>query len=92
MWYTRDDGGKQNEPPLTVPKAGLHPKKMMLCIWWNWKGVLYYELLPESQTTDSNKYRYQLDQLKAAIDEKYTVSTKEIDSFKNLFKKKEKTI
>ena len=26
--------GKWNEPPLTTPKAGLHPKKVMLCIWW----------------------------------------------------------
>ena len=23
-----------------------HPQKIMLCIWWNSEGVLYYELLP----------------------------------------------
>ena len=62
--------GKRNEPPPTTPKAGLHPKKVMLYIWWDWKGVLYYELLPENQTIDSNKYCAQLDQLKAALDEK----------------------
>ena len=39
--------GKRNEPPPTTPKAGLHPKKMTLCIWCDWKGVLYYELLLE---------------------------------------------
>ncbi|XP_032467124.1 nucleotide triphosphate diphosphatase NUDT15 isoform X1 [Phocoena sinus] len=61
---------KRNEPPPTTPKAGLHPKKVMLCIWWDWKGVLYYELLPENQTINSNKYCSQLDQLKAALDEK----------------------
>ena len=38
--------------------------------WWDWKGVLYYELLPENQTINSNKYCSQLDQLKAALDEK----------------------
>ena len=48
--------GKQNEPPPTIPKAGLHPKKVMLYIWWDWKGVLYYELLPENQMINSNKY------------------------------------
>ena len=42
----------------------------MLYIWWDWKGVLYYELLPENQTMNSNKYCSQLDQLKAALDEK----------------------
>ena len=62
--------GKRNEPPSTSPKAGLHPKKVMLCIWWDWKGVLYDELLPENQTINSNEYCSQLDQLKAALDEK----------------------
>ena len=43
----------------------------MLCIWWDWKGVLYYELLLENQTINSNKYCSHLDQLKAALDEKH---------------------
>ena len=42
----------------------------MLCIWWDWKGVLYYELIPENQTINSKKYCSQLDQLKAALDKK----------------------
>ena len=63
--------GKRNEPPPTTPKAGLHPKKVMLCIWWDWKGVLYYELFPENQTINSKKYYSQLDQLKAALNEKH---------------------
>ena len=62
--------GKQNGPPPTTPKASLHPKMVMLCRWWFWKGVLYYELLSESQMINSNKYCSQLDQLKAALDEK----------------------
>ena len=62
--------GKRNEPPPTTPKASLHPKKVMLCIWWDWKGVLYYELLPENQTIYFNKYCSQLDKSKAALDKK----------------------
>ena len=63
--------GKRNEPPPTAPKAGLHPKKGMLYIWWDWKGVLYYEVLPENQRINSNKNCSQVDQLKAAPDEKH---------------------
>ena len=39
---------KLNEPQLTTPKADLYPKKVM-GMWWNWKRVLFYELLPENQ-------------------------------------------
>ena len=55
------------EPPPTTPTAGLHPMKVMLCIWCDWKGILYYELLLENQMINSNKYCSQLDQLKAAL-------------------------
>jgi len=27
--------GKRNEPPPTAPEACLHPKKMMLNVWWD---------------------------------------------------------
>ena len=43
----------------------------MLCIWWDWKGVLYDEVLLENQTINPNKYCSQLDQLKAALDKKH---------------------
>ena len=64
-------GQAKCEPPPTTPKAGLHPKKVMLCIWWDWKGLLCYELPPENQTIISNKYCSQSDQLKATLDEKH---------------------
>ena len=37
----------------------------------DWKGILSYELLPENQTINSNKYCSQLGQLKAALYGKY---------------------
>lgn len=43
----------------------------MLCIWWDWKGILYYELLSSNQSIDSEKYCLQFDVLKAAIQEKH---------------------
>jgi histone-lysine N-methyltransferase SETMAR len=62
--------GRQGERPLSTPKAELHQKSVMLCIWWDWKGILYYDLLPRNQTINSNVYCSQLDRLKAAIDQK----------------------
>ena len=43
----------------------------MLCIWWDSKGVLHYELLPENQMINSNKYAFQLDQMKVALGKKH---------------------
>ena len=40
-----------------------------MCV--DWKGVLYYDLLLENQAFNSNKYCSHLDQLKAALDEKW---------------------
>ena len=54
-----------NLPPPTTPKASLHPKKVMLCLW---KGILYDEL---NQMFHSNKYCCHLDQLKSALNEKH---------------------
>ena len=44
----------------------------MSCMWWEWKGVFYYELLPENQTINSNNApnALQLDQLNAALDKR----------------------
>ena len=63
--------GQMDEPPPTTPKVELHPKKVMLCIWWDWKGDLYSGLLPENQRINSDKYCSQLDQTKAVSNKKH---------------------
>ena len=62
--------GKWNEPPPSTSKTYLHPKEVMLYIWWDWNGVLYYELLQKNQTINSNEYCSQLEQLKTTLDGK----------------------
>ena len=42
-----------------------------MCVWWDWKGVLYYELLLENQVINSKKFFSQLDQLKAELHERH---------------------
>ena len=37
-----------------IRKAALHPQVM--CIWWDWKEILYNKLLLENQMINSNKY------------------------------------
>jgi len=61
---------KHDEPPQTISKADIHQKKILLSIWWDWKGVVYFELLPRNQMINTEVYCRQLDQLNAAIMEK----------------------
>ncbi|GFV06525.1 mariner Mos1 transposase [Trichonephila clavipes] len=42
---------KRGEVAQTVAKPELTARKVLLCIWWDWKGIIYYELLPYSQNT-----------------------------------------
>lgn len=61
---------KHDEAPQTTPKADIHQKKIMLSVWWDWKGVVYFELLKRNQTINSDVYCEQLDKLNTAIKEK----------------------
>ena len=42
----------------------------MLFVWWDWKGVVFFELLPKNQTINSDVYCRQLNKLNAAVKEK----------------------
>lgn len=46
--------------PQQQPKPGLHPRKVMLCVWWDVRGVVYYELLPRNTTITAEVYCTQL--------------------------------
>jgi len=54
-WSRRDDS------PQTTSKAIIQ-RKVMLSVWWDFKGVVF-ELLPRNQTINSNVYYRQLDSL-----------------------------
>lgn len=42
----------------------------MLSVWWDCKGIVYFELLPRNQTIDSNVYCRQLSKLNEEIKKK----------------------
>jgi len=42
----------------------------MLSVWWDYKGVVYFELLSRNQTINSDVYCLQLMKLNEAIKEK----------------------
>ena len=61
---------KPGQPAKSTAKPNIHSAKVMLCIWWDQKDVLYYELLKLGETINGERYRTQLIRLKRAIAEK----------------------
>ena len=48
----------------------LHDSKIMLCIWWDQKLLVYYELLKPGDSITGDRYRLQLIRLSRALREK----------------------
>ena len=63
-WRKRDD------PAQSTSKVHIHQKKVRLSVWWDFKGIVYFEQLPKNQTISSNVYCYQLMKLDKEIKEK----------------------
>ncbi|GFV36890.1 mariner Mos1 transposase [Trichonephila clavipes] len=61
---------KPGTTSATVPKPSIHQQNVLLCLWWDRKVPMYYELLKQGKTINADLYCKQLDKLKAAIKEK----------------------
>jgi len=48
----------------------IHGVKLMLCIWWDQLGVVYYELLQPNEIITEEYYQQQLMQLTRALKQK----------------------
>jgi len=54
---------KADESPQTISKPGLTANKVMLSVWWDWKGIIHYELLQRGETINLVLYCAQFDHL-----------------------------
>lgn len=54
----------------STAKPNIHGAKIMLCIWWDQLGVVYYELLQPNEKITGEVYRRQLMRLSRALKEK----------------------
>ena len=58
-------------PTIPFVKQGRFDCKVMLCVWWNFEGVIHFELVPEGRTVNANLYTQQLDRVYAILCERY---------------------
>ncbi|GBP66273.1 Mariner Mos1 transposase [Eumeta japonica] len=70
---------KPGQPSTSVAKQNIHGSKLLLCIWWDQRGVIYYELLKPNETITGDRYRLQLIRLSRALKEKRSEYSKTHD-------------
>jgi [histone H3]-lysine36 N-dimethyltransferase SETMAR len=58
------DADKQPEPDT---KPDLHPKQVMLSVWWDIRGIIHFELLPDNTSITADYYCNQLERLNQKI-------------------------
>lgn len=80
LYYDNPVNKKQwlspGQVPLPVAKPEIHRKKVMLSVWWDQKGIIYYEFLEPKQTITAELYSRQLMRLSQALDQKRPYSGK----------------
>lgn len=59
------------QPAIPVPKANRFDKKVMLCVWWNYEGIIHFELIPDGRTINSELYCQQLERVHEILKERY---------------------
>ncbi|GFX25469.1 histone-lysine N-methyltransferase SETMAR [Trichonephila clavipes] len=62
-----------SSPEDTVPHSArppMHPRKIMLCVWWTCRQVVHYELLPKGQMVIADIYSQQLEHVHPALNQK----------------------
>ena len=47
-----------------------HGKPSKKCVWWDQKGVIYYELIKPGETVNTNRYQQQMIDSNRALQEK----------------------
>lgn len=57
-------------PSTSTEKSNSYVKKILLCMWWDVQGVVYYELLDTDQAISEERYQQQLIHLNKALEQK----------------------
>ena len=64
QWFSPGQTG------VVTPKSDLHPKKVMLSVWWDVRGIIHWEILPDGCTITADLYCQQLNCVAAKLKEK----------------------
>jgi histone-lysine N-methyltransferase SETMAR len=56
---------------VPVAKRERFEKKVLLCVWWNYEGLIYYDLVPDGHAINTEVYSQQLEKMYTVLLENY---------------------
>lgn len=77
-WVYYNNTGRQGEwveagaQPSSVARRGLTNKKVLMCVWWDCRGIIYQNYLKPGETIDSESYIQMLMQVQEELLKKRT--------------------
>ena len=55
------------DTPKPRVKPDLHPRKTMICVWWDWEGMVHWEMLERNAMVNKELYIAQLHHINEAF-------------------------
>jgi histone-lysine N-methyltransferase SETMAR len=56
---------------LVAKRELFEKKKVLLCVWWNYEGLIYYELVPDGRMINAELYSQQFEKMYMIFLKKY---------------------
>lgn len=69
--YNRRQWVSPETQPLPEVRQDRFGHKVMLCVWWNFEGIIHFELVPSSRSVDSRLYAEQIDRVYTVLSNRY---------------------
>lgn len=60
-----------DEPQETEVRRQRYEKKMMISVWWNFEGVLHFEIIPDGKSVNATLYATQLQKVHDILAQRY---------------------
>lgn len=61
------------EPFATItkhPHDMISPRKVLLCVWWNIRGIIHWDILSRNQTLTGEVHYAKLERLETALEKR----------------------
>jgi histone-lysine N-methyltransferase SETMAR len=71
IWTYKSNGLIKDNCQWRSQRESASEKKVLLCVWGNYEGLIYYELVPDGRTINAKVYSQQLEKMYTVLFELY---------------------